>query len=145
MSEFYTKEDKVIGELDEVRELEKKIRAETIDSVLSTISINDSYFYAKMAIMKMSPAEDPFGSKVKAITEISLANSAEFQTEKMTNDRRVVQTKKIRTSIIMDADVALNNQKEDLMMLVYEEVSKEIAKDLFQANAKNIMSSFKSF
>ena len=133
-------ENEQLQKLEELRELESKIREETIESVLKTIEINDSYFYAKMVIMEAPLMDDPFQQKVKAIITINLCNSKEFQNENIVNDKRVIKPKVIKSTITFDKNLV--NQKEDLMMLIYEEVSKEIAKDLFQENARNIHMSF---
>jgi len=138
---IYKKDDKVseelvIDKMQDLKEVIENTREETITSVLKTIKINDSYFYAKMVIMEMSLIEDPFGNNVKVIMEINLVKSEDFNNENIVISNKVAYPKKIRSELVLEKELV--NQKEDLMMIVYDEVSKEIAKDLFQSNARDI-------
>ena len=126
-----------IDELEKLNKIKNNSFIEGRDSVIKTIKISDSYLYAKMNISKASIMEDPFSKKVVVNLEINLVNSNEFSTSNMVNSHRMVQAKVIKSKLILDS-YDLIKSDADAMMLVYDEVAKEIAKDLFQANAGNI-------
>lgn len=125
--------------LKELKEMEEQIKSETINDVIKRISISDSYFYAEMAIMKYFDTMDPFnGEKIKCIIKMNLFNSKNFINTNISNERPKVQTaKEIRVEVILESEDLIRN-KEDIMMLIYEETGKQIAQDLFQANAREI-------
>jgi len=122
----------------ELDEFKSKIQKETIDSVLKTLKVSDSYFYAEMVIMKASMIEDPFQRKIKVIIKMNLYNSQEFQKETVINNfSKCLNGKYIETTVLLDS-YDLIRSKEDAMLLIYKEVSAQIAADLFQRNSKEI-------
>jgi len=123
----------------EIKEFEENIRKETINNIIKSIKINDSYFYAEMVIMRHFDAMDPFGGeKIVCNIRINLYNSKEFVKTNIINDRpKALRAREIKSKLILDS-IDLIKNKEDAMMLIYEEVGKEIAKDLFQQNAREI-------
>jgi len=131
-------------ELEKLEEIRATIEKETIKNVIKTISVEDSYLYAKMLITKCSMVADPFQNKIKAIIIINLFNSREFSNDRMSNSKRTLEPKTIRSEIALD-DMSLIEQKEDVMLLIYEEVAKEIAADLFRENAENIIMQTKEY
>lgn len=126
-----------LDEAKKLNEYKEKVQEETRQELLKTIKISDSYLYAKIAIFKSSQAIDPFVDKVEVRLSINLYNSSEFSKQYMENSPRRAIAKVINSVLILDS-YKLISQKEDAMMLVYDEVAKEIAKDLFSANANNI-------
>jgi hypothetical protein len=123
----------------EIQDFKDKIEKETLEKVIRKVTVTDSYFYAEMIITKHADPMDPFsGDKVNVSIKFNLFNSKDFINPNMVNDRpRHIKAKEIRTDFILESDDLIKS-KEDAMMLVYEEIAKEIAKDLFQQNAKNI-------
>jgi hypothetical protein len=92
-----------------------------------------------MIIMKHRDVMNPFDrDKIKVVIKFNLFNSKDFVNTNIINDRpKYLKAKEIRTELILESEDLIKS-KEDAMMLVYEEVAKEIAKDLFQQNAKEI-------
>lgn len=135
-----------IKELKELEELREKIEKETIQKIVKLIEINDSYLYAKMVIYEPLGETNIFRNKLSVKIEINLYNSQDFSQD-FSQDCIVNQNKEVKKAKIikstLEIDKDLVNQKEDLMMLVYDEVSKEIAKDLFQSNTNNINQTIK--
>jgi len=122
----------------EMDEFKSKIQKETIDNILKTLKVSDSYFYAEMVIMKASMIEDPFQNKIKVIIRMNLYNSQEFQQDNIINDNKKYLTgRDIHTEILMDS-YDLIEKKEDAMLLIYKEVGAQIAADLFQKNGKEV-------
>jgi len=123
----------------EIQDFKDKIEKETLDTVIKKISVTDSYFYAEMVIMKHFDAMDPFGGeKIVCKIRINLYNSKDFVKTNIVNDRpRVLKAREITSEIILESMDLIGSQ-EDAMMLIYDEVGKEIAKDLFQQNAREI-------
>jgi hypothetical protein len=123
----------------EIQDFKDKIEKETLENVIRKVTVTDSYFYAEMIIMKHRDVMNPFdGDKIKVIIRFNLFNSKDFVNTNMVNDRpKYLKAKEIRTEMIMESEDLIKS-KEDAMMLIYEEVAKEIAKDLFQQNAREI-------
>jgi len=110
-----------------------------LDSVIKSVSVNDSYFYAEMIIVKHFDAMDPFGGeKIKCIIKMNLYNSTNFVKENITNARPTVQNaRQVRSEVLLESEDLIKSH-EDAMLLIYEEAGKQIAQDLFQANAREI-------
>jgi hypothetical protein len=122
----------------EIDEFKTKIQKETIDTIVKKIEVQDSYFYAQMIVSKNVDAMDPFGSKLNVIIKMNLFNSKSFELPNLINTRpKVLKAKEIVSRFQIDSEKLIQN-KEDAIILVYEEVGKQIAMQLFQENARNI-------
>jgi len=122
---------------EEVDNFRKKIERETINKFIEKITVQDSFFYAEMIIYENSDMMDPFNEKLNIIIKMNLHNSKEFQMPMMENSpRKILQGRQITSEFQINKERL--SSKEDAMMVIYDEVGKEIAKDLFQANAANI-------
>jgi len=122
---------------EEVDDFRKKVEKETMDKFIEKITVQDSYFYAEIVIYENIDAMDPFNEKLNIIIKMNLHNSKEFQMPMMENSpRKILQGKQIVSKFQINKERL--SSKEDTMMVIYDEVGKEIAKDLFQANATNI-------
>jgi len=128
----------------EIDEFKKDIEKETLSQVIKKMSVNDSFFYAEMVVVRYFDPMDPFtGDKIKVIIKINLFNSEDFVKPNIINDRpKCLKAREIRSEIILESEDLIKS-KEDAIMLVYEEVGKEIAKDLFQKNALALHMSIK--
>ena len=121
----------------EVQDFKERIEKETIDNIIKSIEVNDSFFYAKMVVMRESMANDPFGHKIKAIIRINLYNSEEFERPNITNNnRKLLKGKEIRTEVTLDVNEL--DSKAEAMRLIYKTVASEITENLFMRNAENI-------
>ena len=121
----------------QVDEFKEKIIKETIDNVLKTIEINDSFFYAKMVVYKNALFDDPYGDKVTAKVELRLFNSTEFDGDYRVSDARTLcQPKIIKTEVTLDKS-RLDN-KVDATKVLYNLVADAIAQELFFRNIEDI-------
>jgi len=122
---------------EEVDNFRKKVEKETMDGFIDKISVNDSFFYAEMIIYEGTEIDDIFNQKVNIIIKMNLFNSDEFEIPNKINKlQKILHGKKIESKLKIDKEKLQSS--EDVMMIIYDEVGKEIAKDLFQSNAKNI-------
>jgi hypothetical protein len=126
----------------EIDKFKKDLEKETINKIIKKISVNDSYFYAEMIVMRDFDPMDLFiGDKIKIIIKMNLFNSKDFVMPNLINHRpKYLEAREIISEIIINSE-DLIRCKEDAIMLIYEEVGKEIAKDLFQKNASEIQMS----
>jgi len=120
---------------EEVDNFRKKVEKETMDGFIDKISVNDSFFYAEMIIYEGTEIDDIFNQKVNIIIKMNLFNSDEFEIPNKINKlQKILHGKKIESKLKIDKEKLQSS--EDVMMIIYDEVGKEIAKDLFQSNAK---------
>ena len=123
----------------EIIQFKEKIEKETLDKITEKITITDSYFYAELFVINEKPSvENPFNESIKVIVMINLFNSKDFNNEHMTTDKEIkyVKAKQIKSELVLNKSKLSSN--EDIMIIVYEEIAKQIAADLFQSNAENI-------
>lgn len=121
----------------EIDNFRKKVEKETMDKFIEKITVNDSYFYAEMMIYDNADISDPFNQKLGIVIKLNLHNSKEFQTPMMENSpRKILKGKQITSKFQIEKERL--SSKEDAMMIIYDEVGKQITMDLFQANAANI-------
>ena len=122
---------------EEANDYRKKIEKETMDKFIEKITVQDSYFYAEMVIYENTDMMDPFNEKLNIIIKMNLYNSKEFQMPMVENiPRKILKGKQIVSEFQINKERL--SSKEDAMMIVYDEIGKQIAQDLFQANAANI-------
>mgnify|MGYP007066212972 CR=1 FL=1 len=122
---------------EEVDNFRKKVEKETMDKFIEKITVNDSFFYAEMLIYVNADVSDPFNQKLGIVIKMNLHNSKEFQMPMMENTpRKMLKGKEIISKFQIDKERL--SSKEDAMMVIYDEVAKQIAQDLFQMNAANI-------
>lgn len=111
------------------------VKKEVFEDIVAKISIDDSYFYAELLIQKQH--DDPYTEYFKITILINLFNSKDFKDVNQISRKMICKAKKIRTEVkIPSLDVI--KSKEDIMMLVYEQISKQIVMDLFQSNGSAI-------
>jgi len=124
-----------------LKEFEEKIRKETIQSIKKTIKIDDGYFSGKLVIQEAPISEDPFGENYIAYYELRLV-PIDFVHKTMVSRGMEGQfardAKIIEGSFKAKRDYFDKEQKEDLMIKLYDILSKEIAKDLFINLGNNI-------
>ncbi len=121
----------------EIDDFKNKIQEETIGSIIKTININDSYFYASLTIFKTSRLEDPFEDKFRVIVKLNLFNSEEFEMPNITNSNRsFLKAKEIKIDTLIDRN-ELDNKADD-MMLVYRIIAEDIAQNLFMQNMDKV-------
>ena len=122
---------------EEVDNFRKKVEKETMNKFIEKITVNDSYFYAEMMAYENTDVSDPFNQKLGIVIKMNLYNSKEFQMPMMENSpRKILKGKEIISKFQIDKERL--SSKEDAMMIIYDEVGKQIAQALFQANAANI-------
>jgi len=123
-------------EIEKYEKIKEDISKQIKDSIIEEIEVNDSFFYAKMSIAKGMDVSS-FSEKLRATIKIKLFNSKEFEYPNRINERpKMLEAKEIVTTVEVD-EFQIRN-KEDMMMIVYEEIGKQLAADLFQANASNV-------
>ena len=116
---------------EEVDNFRKKVEKETMDKFIEKITVNDSFFYAEMLIYDNVDISDPFNRKLGIVIKMNLHNSKEFQMPMMENTpRKTLKGKEIISKFQIDKERL--SSKEDAMMVIYDEVGKQIAQDLFQ-------------
>lgn len=121
----------------QVDDYKETVVQDTINSVLKTIEINDSFFYAKMVVYKSNPMEDPFSDKVNVVIEMNLFNSKDFEHENLMSDKQFVnKARKIKTTMTIDKDRL--QDKADAMGVVYKIVADKIAQELFFRNIDKV-------
>jgi hypothetical protein len=124
----------------QIDEFRKKVEKETFEKIVDKIEVNDSYFYASMMIYELPLSmENPFSqNKFGVVIRLNLFNSKDFEHPNQISDKPIKHLKGKEIKVKLEIDKEKLASKEDAMMIIYDEVGKEIAKDLFQANAANI-------
>jgi len=129
----------------EIDEFKQKIQKETIDSIVKTIKIDDGYFSGKLIVQKTSLAEDPFKDSYSALYELRLVPLKFIEDTMVSKGMEKMFTQEpriIKGSFTLGRKFFEKEQKEDLMMRLYDILGKEIAKDLFMRNANDINMTF---
>jgi len=127
--------------IQEIKEFEEKIRKETIQSIKKTIKIDDGFFSGKLVIQRAPITEDPFGENYIAHYELRLVPIdfvhktmvSKGMEEYFSRDAKIIEGSFVSKREFFDKE-----QKEDLMIKMYDILSQEIAKELFINLGDNI-------
>jgi len=126
----------------EIEDFKNKIEKDTIDNIVSKIEVNDSYFYATLVVTKSQDMVNIFeGPKVHVIIKMILHRSEHFSKPNVSNGIKILSKGK---EIVSRFEIEESRLKDDTdaILFVYEEVGKQIAADLFQANAHELNYSY---